>query len=29
MSREFLDCLKREQDISIIAMLSGGKMAFR
>ena len=24
---EFLDCLKRKQDISVKAMLSGGKMA--
>ena len=29
MSIEFLDCLKRERDISIKAMSSGGKMAFR
>ena len=29
MSVEFLDCLKRERDISIKAMSSGGKMAFR
>ena len=26
---ELLDCLKRERDISIKAMSSGGKMAFR
>ena len=25
----FLDCLKRDRDISIKAMSSGGKMAFR
>ena len=29
MSVEFLDCSKRERDISIKAMSSGGKMAFR
>ena len=29
MSIEFSDCLKRERDISIKAMSSGGKMAFR
>ena len=29
MSIEFLDCLKRERDISMKAMSSGGKMAFR
>ena len=29
MSIEFLDFLKRERDISIKAMSSGGKMAFR
>ena len=29
MRIEFLDCLKRERDISIKAMSSGGKMAFR
>ena len=29
MGVEFLDCLKRERDISIKAMPSGGKMAFR
>ena len=29
MSVEFLDCLKRERDISIKPMLSGGKTTFR
>ena len=29
MSEEYLDFLKRERDISIKAMSSGGKMAFR
>ena len=29
MSIEFLDCLKRERDIAIKAVSSGGKMAFR
>ena len=29
MTVEFLDCLKRERYISIKAMSSGGKMAFR
>ena len=29
MSIEILDCLKRERDISIKAMSSGGKMVFR
>ena len=29
MSREFLDCLKRERDIRIKPKLSGGKTAFR
>ena len=29
MSREFLDCLKRERDISIKPILSGVKTAFR
>ena len=29
MSEEFLNCLKRELDIYIKPMLSGGKMAFR
>ena len=28
MSREFLDCLKRERDIRIKPKLSGGKTAF-
>ena len=28
MSRQFLDCLKRERDIAIKAMLSGGQTAF-
>ena len=29
MMMGFLDCLKRERDISIKAISSGGKMAFR
>ena len=29
MSREFLDCLKRERDIRIKPKLSGRKTAFR
>ena len=29
MSEAFLDCLKRERDISMKPMLSGVKMAFR
>ena len=29
MSREFLDCLKRERNIGIKPKLNGGKTAFR